>query len=56
MFGPLVDLIVVLDPKLGTISCGAELTRLGSTDLGAELADAAAHMAPSSAPQILASS
>jgi hypothetical protein len=26
-----------LDPKLGAIGCGAELTRLGATDLGAEL-------------------
>jgi hypothetical protein len=50
MFRPLVDLIVVLDPKLAVISCGAELTRLGATDLGAELADAAAHVTPSSAP------
>jgi hypothetical protein len=56
MFRPLVDLIAVLDPKLAVISCSAKLTRLGAIDLGVELADAAAHMAPSSAPQILAPS
>jgi hypothetical protein len=38
------NLFAVLDPKFGIISCGAELTRLGATDLGVEFIDTAAHV------------
>jgi hypothetical protein len=56
MFGPLEFLNATLDPKLGAMGCGAEITHLGALICGAELADAAADVAPSSAPQILARS
>jgi hypothetical protein len=37
MFRHLVNLISFLDPLLSAIDCGAEITRLGATDLGAEM-------------------
>jgi hypothetical protein len=37
MFRPLEDLIPFLDPLLGVIACGAEVTRLGVTGCGAEV-------------------
>jgi hypothetical protein len=50
------NLFARLDPKLGVIGCGAEVTQLGVTGYGAELCDVAVCVAPSSAPQILAPS
>jgi hypothetical protein len=55
-FRPLEYLNITLDPKLGATANGAELTRLGTWTYGTELADAAATVAPSSVPQILAPS
>jgi hypothetical protein len=52
-----------LDPLLGVIAYGAEVTQLGAIGYGAEVRDASAQpgrrgvdVAPSSAPQILAPS
>jgi hypothetical protein len=56
MFGPPEILFARLNPMLGAIGCGAEVTQLGATAYGAELRDVAVHVAPSSAPQILAPS
>jgi hypothetical protein len=42
MFRPLEDLIPFLDPLLGVIACGAEVTRLGATGCGAEVPTALA--------------
>jgi hypothetical protein len=36
-FRPLDDLISFLDPLLDDTDCGAEVTRLGTIDLGAEV-------------------
>jgi hypothetical protein len=55
-FGPPEILYTILDPKLGAMGCGAEITHLGTVICGAELADAVADVAPSSVPQILAPS
>jgi hypothetical protein len=58
-FRPLKDLIPFLDPLLGAIACGAEVTHLDATGCGAEVPVAlasGADVAPSSAPQILAPS
>ena len=71
-FGPLGDLNSSLDPGVRARNHGAEVTRLGATDLGAEVpgraqqailggvhvADTSAQqiLAPTSAPQILAPS
>jgi hypothetical protein len=37
MFGPLEILFASLDPMLGAIGCGAEVTQLGATAYGAEV-------------------
>jgi hypothetical protein len=37
MFGPLEILFARLDPMLGAIGCGVEVTQLGATADGAEL-------------------
>jgi hypothetical protein len=37
MFGPPKILYAILDPILGAIGCGAEVTQLGATAYGAEL-------------------
>jgi hypothetical protein len=37
MFGPPEILFARLDPKLGAIGCGAEVTQLGATAYGTEL-------------------
>jgi hypothetical protein len=55
-FRPPDDKIADLDPKLGAMDRGAKCTRLGAIVYGADYADAATPMAPSSAPQILAPS
>jgi hypothetical protein len=49
-FGPLKFLNATLDPKLGAMGYGAELTHIGAMTCGAELVDATADVAPSSAP------
>jgi hypothetical protein len=36
-FRPFDDLISFVDSLLGVIDCGVEITRLGATDLGAEV-------------------
>ena len=70
MFHPLGDLNSSLDPGVGVRTHGADVIRLGATDLGSEVSDRAQqgilggihvagtsapeHMAPSSAPHILA--
>ena len=70
MFGPQGDLNSSLDPGVGAMTYGAEVTRLGATDLGSEVpgraqqgslggvdvagTSAPEYMAPSSALQILA--
>jgi hypothetical protein len=56
MYRPKKILNAGLDPLLGAIACGAELTQLGATACGAEHRYLAACVAPSSAPQILAPS
>ena len=72
MFGPQGDLNSSLDPGVGAMTYGAEVTRLGATDLGSEVpgraqqgilggvnvagTSAPEYMVPSSAPQILAPS
>jgi hypothetical protein len=63
MFGPYENLMSFLDPLLGAIAYGAEVTQLGVIAYGAEVPAALAQlgrrgvdMAPSSAPQILAPS
>jgi hypothetical protein len=37
MFGPPEILFAILDPMLGAIACGAEVTQLGATAYGAEV-------------------
>jgi tRNA G10 N-methylase Trm11 len=37
MFRPLNNLISFLDPLVGAVGCGVEITRLGATDLGVEV-------------------
>ena len=41
MFRPPEILYATLDPILGAIGCGAEVTQLGATACGAELPDVA---------------
>jgi hypothetical protein len=42
MFRPLDNLIQILDPLLGAIGHGAEVTQLGAIDYGAEVCDSLA--------------